>query len=156
MVDLLRGGAAGDATEPGSDITALWIAAANGHDKVAQVLLAARANANTKDTKKGITALMIAAMRGNGDVVLTLLKAGADANAETDDGETALMFAVKGLGLNPCSEPHARLQRVIVKTLLTFGADPKKQTMLGTSVLDEHALMLDAETKRMIETFPGA
>ena len=151
VVALLKSGVAPDAAGPESDITALWIAAGNGHDAVVKGLLAAGASADAKDPKKGVTALMIAALKGNGDVVLTLLNAGADANAQTYDGETALMFAVKGLSFNPRSEPHARLQRVIVKTLLTFGADPKKRKEFGGSVLDEPGL--DEETKHLIESF---
>lgn len=138
----------------GSETTALFVAAANGHDNVVKALLEAGANANAAADKSDITALMLAALRGNADVVLTLLKAGADANAQDDQGETALMFAIRGIKYlpEPHSEPHIRLQRVVIKTLLAFGADPKKKVW-GKTVLDDPTLIGDEETKRLLESF---
>jgi hypothetical protein len=43
-------------------------------------------------------------MLGYADVVLTLRKFGAEVNTESDDGDTALVFAVKDLWLHPNSE----------------------------------------------------
>jgi ankyrin repeat protein len=57
-------------------VTALMLAAQNGHEQVALVLLEAKADPN-KARPNGVTALMIAAQHGHEQVVV-LLKAGAD------------------------------------------------------------------------------
>ena len=44
---------------------------------------------------KGITALHSAAHRGNLELVKLLVKYGADVHAATNDGQTALTFAVQ-------------------------------------------------------------
>jgi hypothetical protein len=60
------------------------------------------------------------------------------------------MFAVKGL--NPVPEAHANLQRVIIKSLLMFGGDPFMKNRSGKTALDDVRLMMDKETKRLLES----
>ena len=68
--------------------TALYIAAAKGHDAVVRTLLDAGAD---KDLARndGVTPLMIAAQTGHAAVVCALLDAGANKTARCD-GKTAL------------------------------------------------------------------
>src|ERR1035441_9565135 len=134
------------------ETTGLLMASVNGHNDVVKVLIAAGAKVDA-EARSGTTALMLAALRGNGDVVLTLLQACADPNAQNEDGETAIMFAVKGI--NPLSEPHAKLQRIIIKSLLMFGADPRKKNESGATALDDVRLVMDKETKRLLEGTSG-
>ena len=79
---------------------------------------------------------------------MTFLHAGANPNAQNEAGEMAIMFAVKGI--NPLSEPHAKLQRIIIKSLM-FGADPGKKNESGATALDDVRLVMDKETKRLLE-----
>jgi ankyrin repeat protein len=148
VVGLLMRGIHPDAADVGKT-PALFMASVNGHNDVVKVLIAAGAKVNAGSRTGGATALMFAALRGRGEVVLTLLQAGANPNAQSEDGETAIMFAVKGL--NPLSEPHARLQRLIITSLMMFGADPRKKNNSGETALDDVRLIMDQETKRLLE-----
>jgi ankyrin repeat protein len=151
VVGLLMRGLHPDIADFG-EATGLLMASVNGHSDVVKVLIAAGAKVDA-EAREGTTALMLAAFRGNGDVVLTLLQAGATPNAQNEDGETAIMFAVKGI--NPLSEPHAKLQRLIIKSLMMFGADPRKKNRSGESALDDVRLMMDKETKCLLEGTSG-
>jgi ankyrin repeat protein len=104
--------------------------------EVLQVLLAAGADPNAKDTVFGNTALMEASNAGNIEVAKLLLAAGADVNAEhSQHGHTSLMRASK-LGKAP-----------MVKLLIETGAEvnakstksaftrPKGQDALGVTAL---------------------
>lgn len=150
--DLLKSGINPDTKDlGGDDTTPLFMAAANGHDNVVKILIAAGANVNAA-TEKGLTPLMLAAFQGSAHAVLTLLEAGANANAQDYMEETALMYAVKPI--NILTEPHILgLQCVIVKTLLAFGADPKIKNWSGKTVLDVINLISNDEMKRIIKEF---
>ncbi|CAK9116812.1 unnamed protein product [Durusdinium trenchii] len=58
-------------------LTALMLAAANGHVEVARLLLNAGADKDLQD-KKGSTALILAAQQGHAEAARLLLQAGAD------------------------------------------------------------------------------
>ena len=78
------------------------MAAANGHERVVDLLIRHGAEVNLQSSK-GLTALMFAAYLGPPAVVRRLLRAGADAAARTVDGKSALHFA-KEKGHAECYE----------------------------------------------------
>ena len=72
-------------------LTALMVAARNGHADVVSALLdtpQGKAMVNLQDDK-GMTSLMYAAESGHGDIVTSLLEAGADLTITNNDGKTA-------------------------------------------------------------------
>ena len=81
-------------------------------------LLAAGANANQRDNL-GMTALMCAALFGAQRSLQLLLESGAAATLETDDGQTALHFAM------------TRDSPEIVRCLIRLGLDPAKPSARG-------------------------
>lgn len=89
--------------------TALHWAAQRNNTELAQLLLAAGANAKTS-TRYNITPLYLAAMNGNTPMMQRLLDAGADANGVAEEGQTMLMTAALS------GKPDA------VRLLLTRGA----------------------------------
>ena len=72
--------------------TPLITAAAAGHNKVANYLLAHGVDAD-RQNHEGHTALIVAAQHGYADVVLSLLNQGVDVNVQDNHGYTALMYA---------------------------------------------------------------
>src|SRR5436305_327922 len=72
--------------------TALYLAAANGHEAVVKLLLEAKADVNAKD-ESGQTALYHAAENGHEAVVKLLLEAKAEVNVGDKCGRTALYRA---------------------------------------------------------------
>ncbi len=90
------------------------LAAQNGHEQVALVLLEAKADPNQAESD-GLTALMLAAENGHEQVALVLLEAKADPNQAKPDGLTALMLAA----LNG----HEQVALVLLET----GADRNKE-----------------------------
>ncbi|KAL5391936.1 hypothetical protein PMIN04_007501 [Paraphaeosphaeria minitans] len=89
---------------------ALHIAAANGHDKVLEILLDRGANLESETTRTK-TALHKAAEHGHRATVNVLLQRGADVAAEDDRGATAL------------HEASAHGHEAVVVLLLENGAD---------------------------------
>lgn len=87
-----------NATEPGSDRTALMRAATADYQPAAMIdLLAGTFGADLKATDtRGQTALMIAAARGTAETVRALVKVGAEVRAVNHQGRTALMLAASG------------------------------------------------------------
>lgn len=73
-------------------VTALLLAAQNGHLEVVNVLLEAKADPNIADAD-GDTALLLAVESGAAEVVQALLKAGASLQHKNTQGKTALMIA---------------------------------------------------------------
>ena len=107
--DLLTGGADANFTAPGGD-TGLMTAAWNCNLEVARALLGNGALVNTADVN-GETALILSSETcANGEMTQVLLDAKADPNAQTKNGMTALMAAVR----NP----------LVVERLIKAGADP--------------------------------
>ncbi len=72
--------------------TSLHAAAANGHEEIAEVLLANRADVNAKSDYL-LTPLHLAAAVGHKGIVEVLLANKADVNARDKDGRTSLFFA---------------------------------------------------------------
>lgn len=76
------------------DTTALHIAATEGQLGIAEDLVAAGAEVDTRDFVKA-TPLMLAAQLSRPQIVKFLLDKGADANATASEGYTALMLAAR-------------------------------------------------------------
>lgn len=72
--------------------TPLWVAAKNGHERVAKAFIVAGAVVNAADDQK-LSPLMIAAQKGHHGMVDVLIKAGADVNAQNNRTDTALHLA---------------------------------------------------------------
>lgn len=89
---LLIGGIPPDIQEQTINLTALALAAANGHSRTVQLLLSQKASIDLRNFK-GRTALMAAAGNGRAETVRILLNNGAKININDHDGWTALMFS---------------------------------------------------------------
>jgi ankyrin repeat protein len=86
MRALLLAGAALE-LKTNSGVTALHLAARNGHDKIIEILLAKGADLSSSD-KAGLSALHYAAAAGHVDCCALLLRGGANVWARTSDGLT--------------------------------------------------------------------
>ncbi len=75
-------------------VTALMVAAENGHAPVVRMLLQAGANGNAQQSR-GWTALMYAAERGHKEVVDALLEHSVDTALKNESGDTASVMAAK-------------------------------------------------------------
>src|SRR5262249_9738315 len=91
VMRLLRGGLPVDARDK-HDWTPLMIAAFNGKEAVAKVLIEQGADPQARD-RRGYTPLHWAALSGHAALVRLLLENGADRDARTGSGSTALMQA---------------------------------------------------------------
>lgn len=91
---LLQRGVNVDATLPNVGMTALMLAAGEGHDDVVKALLSARASVDLQNAK-GETALILGAAAGKKDVVKLLVRAGADRSLTDGSGRTALQYAIQ-------------------------------------------------------------
>jgi len=93
--DLIQAGANLEYQNPDHyDSTPLMTAAYDGHLAVAEALIKARANLESKD-KSGNKPLISAAWNGHLDIVEVLVEAGAEINVENDYGHTPLFLAEK-------------------------------------------------------------
>jgi ankyrin repeat protein len=101
--------------------TPLILAAYNGHDAAAALLLHHGARPDTPDLVRGNTALMGVAFKGYDSIAGQLLAARAQPDAINKAGQTALMMAAM-FG-------HA----AIVDRLLAAGADPRAIDAAGNS-----------------------
>jgi ankyrin repeat protein len=108
--------------------SALMVAAAEGHERIARALRAANADATLAD-RHGSTALMEAARAGAHGIVQLLAEAQPDARARDSHGRDALTLA--------CQSPHAHADTV--RALLALGAEPKTPGSDGRSALDHAA-----------------
>jgi len=107
-----------------SKCTPLLIAAANGHDKVVEILLQNGADVKATD-ERFCTALHHAAQRGHSKIIEMLLKSGCDVNAQDKNNWSPLM--------NACYWAH----RDAVVHLLRAGANPSLVNSDGRNVLLE-------------------
>jgi ankyrin repeat protein len=99
--------------------SALALAALNGHQEVAKVLVQAGARINAS----GWGALHYAVFSGHADVVRYLIDQGADVNARAPNYHTALMLAARN--------GHGE----IVRVLLAAGANPDLGDLEGNTAL---------------------
>jgi ankyrin repeat protein len=99
-----------NAALPGGE-TPLMTASRVGSLASVEALLAAGANVEAKDDRRGQTALMWAAAEGHADVVDALIRARADFRARVPSGFTPLLFAARAGHLD------------VVRVLLKAGAD---------------------------------
>ncbi|WES30060.1 ankyrin repeat domain-containing protein [Varunaivibrio sulfuroxidans] len=76
--------------------TGLTIAAMQGHNEIAQMLIEAGADINARN-KNGDTALTIAALNGNTAIIKMLLKAGADTSVRNRQKMRAVDIATQRL-----------------------------------------------------------
>lgn len=119
---LLAGGIPPDIQEQTISLTALALAAANGHRDTVQLLLSHDAAIDTRNFK-GRTALMAAAGNGHSDTVRVLLNSGAQINITDSDGWTALMFAAYSNHLEA------------TQVLLERGAEHRLKNSVGRTAL---------------------
>ena len=68
--------------------------------------------------------LLVASLTGNAFAVSRQIAAGVDVNYENDDGRTALILALSGLGRGGMSRRRERDFEQVIATLLIAGADP--------------------------------
>jgi len=94
MQQLLAAGADVNAQDP-VGMTALAIAAGQGHPRNVDLLLGSDAAVDARDTD-GWTALMYAAQVGNEAIVRSLIAAGANVDVANTDGDTPLSLAREG------------------------------------------------------------
>ena len=96
-------------------ISALWLAAAEGHGVVVEALLGAGADPNTSRGNNGESVLMIAARGGRLDVLERLVGHDADVNVQDRIREqSAVMWAA--------AEGHAEAVRLLARTGADLGA----------------------------------
>lgn len=121
--------------------TALMFAAERGHLDVVKRLLEAGAEVDLSDRpgkKFGKTPLMYAAQSDQADILKYFLEAGAVIDAQDKRGQTALFYAVEAKAA------------AAVEVLLTYGADPHKQSWDGTPF--EQASYSNSQITKLITT----
>ncbi|WP_203902520.1 ankyrin repeat domain-containing protein [Virgisporangium aliadipatigenens] len=126
---LLAAGADPDARRTPGSQSALWWAAVNGDERVAEELLRRGAPVDDPDTHGG-TPLGKAASSGRPALVRLLLAHGADPNATVSDGRGVLELSVRG-GLDE-----------ILALLLAAGADPLRGTPLVSACVTGSTAMV--------------
>lgn len=143
---LPAGGAVMDATEAARaptdardarGLTALHVAALNGHAQVAGTLLDGGASVDAKE-HTGWTALLVAAAGGHAEVVRVLLAGGASVEATNHDGRTALLVA--------SYNGHAE----VVRALLDGGASVDAKNHEGRAALHFAAYNGQAQVVRAL------
>ena len=131
--------------------TPLHVAAQEGHNKVAELLIAKGANVNTSGRLIGTTPLDSAALLGHKEMVELLIDSGADINPQIITGETPLQRAEQR-GHSAIAEilrKHGgkagevtlqlailKGQKDVAKSLITGGADVNAKGLLGRTPLD--------------------
>lgn len=166
----------------GRDIL-LLLGCATGDSGLTSIALALGANPNTR-APDGTTALMLAA-RSSAPIVSDILRRGADPNATTPEGYTALIYAVRAgdpfsvrlllkSGANPnYVEPFFKTTPLMwavrdwrfdmVKSLLSYGADPSLRSLDGRTAIsilqeykDDHEKMLKLLQAKMQSKHEGS
>lgn len=114
-----------------ASVTALQVAAANGHDHIVRLLLM-RGAALDQANQFGWTALLHACRHGHVTAAALLLQNQADINARTKLGATALTLAARGGHLAIC------------KLLIESAIDQSPATGIGGSICEFDALLAAA------------
>lgn len=160
--DLLQQHADVNAAQP-DGMTALHWAALNGHAKLVDVLVAAKAKVDPVTRLGDYTPLHLAAERGHGAVVTRLLAAGSNAAAVTTTGVQAIHFAAdagsvesvralldKGVDVNVKDATHGRTPLIFaasknridaMKLLISRGAN-----VAATTTVIDYAERSKADT----------
>lgn len=118
--------------------TALMMAALHGHSSMVELLLAYKAEVNTRNSTGG-TALMMAAIQGRNDILQLLLEKGAQVNVQDAKGWTALMYAARN-GHTPT-----------VQILLSSGAAVEVKNTEGQTALMYATAKGHQETARVLQ-----
>jgi ankyrin repeat protein len=132
-----RGGAGGQARGTMATVmggmTALLLAARNGHQDAVRALAESGADVNQVSAGDKSSPLVIAICNGHYDVAVYLLGRGADANLATIDGLAALYatedteYAQVGWAPNPITAQEKTGYLNLLKLLLAHGANPNAQ-----------------------------
>lgn len=120
---LLAAGIAAGSVEPGRRVTALHTAAAQGHGRIVERLLALGVDVNAQDVR-GVTPLVAAVSAGHLHAVRMLLRAGARVDVVPAYAPTALVVAVQA------GNPQ------VVNELIAAGANPALADAFGTAPVD--------------------
>lgn len=118
-------------------MTALHLAASEGHPKVVEILLQNDANKEAV-TKMGRTPMHVAVLRGNTEVVKLLLEKGANINARDSEFNIPLHYASER-GLTE-----------MLKVMLNFKPDITQKNHAGLTAID---VVLNLETRKVFESF---
>jgi ankyrin repeat protein len=124
--------------------TPLIQAALAGNSAAIEVLLAAGADADAAETRRGTTALHLAAFRNRLGVIDALLAHGARVDVVDDNGETPLFWAI-GNG-------HAEA----ITRLVNAGADINHRNRAGVGTLGTAAYAYDREAIERLLFLLGA
>jgi hypothetical protein len=132
------------------DAPPLLMAAVNGHNEVVKALITAGARGGCGSTRR---CQRIDAGCSSGQRRCCV-------NTASDFRRVRMqMPRTKMAGPRLCSQlkastlcRHAKLQRTIIKTLLAFGGDPLIKNRSGDTALDDVRLIMDKETKRLLES----
>ncbi|MCY4645598.1 MAG: ankyrin repeat domain-containing protein [Gammaproteobacteria bacterium] len=170
-VQTLLAGGADPSQAQGDGMTALHMAALEGHGDVVDVLLAAGAEVGATTRIGAYTPLHLASQAGHGAVVRSLLERGADANlATTNSGATPLHLAARvvagedavaallehgadvnaregSAGQTPLMFAASYSRTPAIQVLLKHGADPN----VATRVVDVlHSVAIDREASQLL------
>ncbi len=170
-VQTLLAGGADPSRAQGDGMTALHMAALEGHSDVVGVLLAAGAEVGATTRIGGYTPLHLASQAGHGAVVRSLLERGADANlATTNSGATPLHLAARvvagedavaallehgadvnaregSAGQTPLMFAASYSRTPAIQVLLKHGADPN----VATRVVDVlRSVAIDREASQLL------
>ncbi len=158
-------------------LTALLLAAREGHEEATFALVEAGADVNGRSAADGTSPILIAAINGHFDLVLALLEAGGDPNLASDAGATPL-YAVLNMHWAPKSrhpqttdymqqeatylevmralldtgvDPNVRLVRPLWYT--TYNNDLLRVTRAGATPFWRAAYALDVEAMRLLVSY---
>ena len=131
VLELCQKGVNPDGYRNAAEYTALLVATVEGHEEIVRILVAHRANVNSRSLRDN-SALILAANRNYLNICSTLVYNMADVNAQNECSTTALISA------------SYRGHRKVVSLLLKHGADMNRRNYDGSA-------LMNARYRRMIE-----